>query len=56
MEFYSVEHWQNHWDSLFERVEDGETIGIENENGNRAVMTPVDEELIHMYTDHSEAS
>ena len=39
-----------------DRVEKGETIGIENENGDRAVMTPADDELIRMYTDHSEAS
>ena len=41
---------------MMDRVENGETIGVENENGDRAVMTPADEELIRMYTDHSEAS
>ena len=56
MEFYSVEHWQENWDELISRVENGETIGVENENGDRAVMTPADDELIRMYTDHSEAS
>ena len=56
MEFYSVEHWQENWETLIERVENGETIGIEDGRGNRAVMTPADEELIRMYTDHSEAS
>jgi len=39
-----------------ERVENGETIGVENENGDRAVMTPTDEELIRIYTDHNEGS
>ncbi len=39
-----------------DRVENGETIGVENENGDRAVMAPADDELIRMYTDHSEAS
>ena len=38
------------------RVENGEAVGIENENGERAIMVPVDDELIRMYTDHSEAS
>ena len=33
-----------------DRVENGETIGVENENGDRAVMTPADDELIRMYT------
>jgi hypothetical protein len=56
MHFYSVEYWQENWETLFERVENGETIGIENENGDKAVMTPADDELIRMYTDHSEAS
>ena len=41
---------------MIDRVENGETIGVENENGERAVMTPADDELIRLYTDHSEAS
>ena len=56
MQFYSVEYWQENWETLMDRVENGETIGIENEKGNRAVMTSADEELIRLYTDHSEAS
>ena len=39
-----------------ERVENGETIGVENDNGDRAVMTPADEELIRIYTEHNEGS
>ena len=56
MHFDSVEYWQENWETLFERVENGETIGIENENGDKAVMTPADDELIRLYTDHEEAS
>ena len=57
MKFYSVEYWQENWETLFERVENGETIGIENENGNRAVMVPADDELIRIYKDfNNEAS
>ena len=37
-----------------ERVENGETIGVENANGDRAVMTPADEEILRIYTDHEE--
>ena len=55
MHFYSVEYWQENWETLMDRVENGETIGVENENGDRAVMTPADDELIRLYTDHSEA-
>jgi len=50
MNFYSVEYWQENWDSLIARVENGETIGIENiTTGERAVMIPADDELIRMY-------
>ena len=56
MEFYSVEYWQENWETLMDRVENGETIGVENDKGDRAIMTPADDELIRMYTDHSEAS
>ena len=54
--FYTMKHWQENWETLIERVENGETIGVENENGNRAVMTLADEELIRIYTDHNEGS
>ena len=56
MHFYSVEYWQEHWETLMERVENGETIGVENDSGERAVMVPADDELIRMYTDHNEGS
>jgi hypothetical protein len=54
MDFYSVEYWQENWESLITRVENGETIGVENNKGNRAIMAPADEEIIRMYTDHEE--
>tara|TARA_Y100000996_G_scaffold403868_1_gene377306 strand:+ start:1290 stop:1463 length:174 start_codon:yes stop_codon:yes gene_type:complete len=57
MEYFSVEYWQENWETLMDRVENGETIGVENENGNRAVMIPADEELIRIYRDlNNEAS
>ena len=36
-----------------DRVENGETIGVENENGNRAVMVPADDEIIRIYTEEN---
>jgi len=51
IEFYSVEYWEKNWDELVERVENGEHIGIENENGNKAVMIPADDELIRIHTE-----
>ena len=56
MEFYSVEYWQENWETLMERVENGETIGVENKNGESALMIPADEELIRIYTTHDDAS
>ena len=57
MDFYSVEHWQENWNTLLDRVENGEAIGIENmQTGDRAVMIPADDELIRIYTEHNEAS
>ena len=53
MEFYSVEHWQENWETLMERVENGETIGVENKRGERAVMVPADDELIRIYTEQN---
>ena len=56
MQFYSVEYWQSNWETLMERVENGETIGVENDNGERAVMVPADDEIIRLYTEHNEGS
>jgi PHD/YefM family antitoxin component YafN of YafNO toxin-antitoxin module len=51
MKFYSVEHWQENWDELMNRVENGESIGIVNESGEKAVMIPADDEIIKIYTE-----
>ena len=56
MEYFSVEYWQENWETLMERVENGETIGVINENGDRAVMCPASDEIKKLYTDHNEAS
>ena len=57
MKFYSVEYWQENWETLMDRVEKGETIVVENDNGDKAVMTPADDEIIRIYRDlNNEAS
>ena len=56
MEFYSVEYWQKNWESLLKKVEEGESIGVENKNGERAVMVPSDDEFIRIHTEHNDAS
>ena len=51
MEIYTVAEWEKNFDELFARVENGETIGIVNEDGNAAVMIPADDDLIKVYTE-----
>jgi len=36
---------------MIERVENGERIGIINENGHTAVMVPADDEFVRIHTD-----
>ena len=51
IEIYTVEYWQNNWETLIERVENGEHIGIKNEeNGQTAVMVPADDEILKIHT------
>lgn len=62
MEIFTVEEFQDRWDELISRVENGEKLGIINEDGHAAVMMPADEytqatdELTRIYRDHDEAS
>jgi PHD/YefM family antitoxin component YafN of YafNO toxin-antitoxin module len=56
MEVFSVTEFQERWDELIERVENGETLGIVNDNGDSAVMMPADDPVYRMYKDHDEAS
>ena len=54
--FYTVEYWQENWDEMITRVENGETLGVED-RGNKAIMTPADDELIRIYSEmNNEAS
>lgn len=59
MEEYTVEEFQDNWDALIARVENGETLVI-NDNGKRAVFVPSKKyddtmELIDLYRNHNEA-
>ena len=33
MEVFTLEEWENNFDALFKRVEEGETIGVVREDG-----------------------
>ena len=51
MEVFTVQEWDERFDELFERVENGETIGILTEDGKAAVMMPADEaEFLRIHT------
>jgi len=57
MEVFTVKEWEENFDALLERVEDGERIGIVDEEGRAAVMLPYDDELVRIYTEsNNEAS
>ena len=55
MEIHSVEYWQENWDELMTRVENGEHIGVTN-GKNTCIMMSADDEVIRMYRDHEEGS
>lgn len=51
MEVFTVEEFQQQFDELLERVENGEKIGIVGEDGKAAVMIPADDDLIRIHTE-----
>ena len=51
MEVYTVKEWEENFDALLERVENGEHIGIIGDDGKAAVMMPADDELYRIYMD-----
>ena len=56
MEIFTLKEWEENFDELFARVENGERLGIVREDGTAAVFLPADDELIRLYTDHEEGS
>jgi PHD/YefM family antitoxin component YafN of YafNO toxin-antitoxin module len=57
MEVFTVAEFQERFDELIERVENGEHLGIVGEDGRAAVMIPADDDLIRIYTEcNNEAS
>lgn len=56
MEIFTLQEWEDNFDELFARVENGEHIGIVREDGSAAVFMPADDELLRIYTeDNNEA-
>ena len=56
MEIFTVQEFQENWDDLIKRVENGEHIGIVNDSGAACVMMSTDDDLYKMYTEHEEGS
>ena len=56
MEIFTVKEFQEQFDELLERVENGEHIGIVDENGESSVMIPISDDIAKIYTEHNEAS
>ena len=53
MEVFTINDWEDNFDSLLERVENGEHIGIMGDDGKAAVMIPADDELFRIYTENN---
>ena len=53
IEVFTLKEWEDNFDELFSRVENGETIGIVKEDGQAAVMMPADDELIRIHTEEN---
>ena len=53
MEVFTIKEWEDNFDELFSRVENGEIIGIVKEDGQAAVMMPADDELIRIHTEEN---
>ena len=53
MEIFTVQEWEERFDELFERVENGERIGVINEDGKAAVFMSIDDELMKIYTENN---
>jgi antitoxin (DNA-binding transcriptional repressor) of toxin-antitoxin stability system len=51
MEVFTVKEFQDRFDELIGRVENGEHLGIIDEDGKAAVMIPVDDDLIRIHTE-----
>lgn len=51
MEIFTLKEWEENFDELFARVENGEHIGIVREDGKAAIFMPADDELLRIYKD-----
>lgn len=48
MDIFTVKEFQENFDELIKRVENGERIGIVDENGRSSIMIPINDDLMQM--------
>jgi antitoxin (DNA-binding transcriptional repressor) of toxin-antitoxin stability system len=51
----SIQEFEDNFDNYLQRVENGETFIIKNNQGKSAVMIPADEEIVRIHTEHNDA-
>ena len=55
MEIFTVKEWEENFDEMIERVENGERIGIIGEDGQAAVMVPANDDFFRIHIEHNDA-
>lgn len=51
----SIQEFENNFDNYLEKVENGETFVIKNNEGKTVIIKPSDEEIIRVHTQHNDA-
>jgi PHD/YefM family antitoxin component YafN of YafNO toxin-antitoxin module len=53
MEVFTAKEFQERWDELIKRVEQGEHIGVINDEGHAAVMISADDDILKLYVEEN---
>ena len=56
MEIFTLKEWEENFDELFARVENGERLGVVREDGKAAVFMPANDELLQLHVNQEEGS
>jgi len=55
MKKIKIEEFQKNFDNFIQKVETGECFIVENEKGKSVVVTPCNDDLIRIHTEHNDA-
>lgn len=55
MEAFTVEEFQQNFDEIIERVENGERVVIIDEDHKAYVMIPADDDFVRIHMSHNDA-